>query len=116
MADRIWCGQGACNHIPLIAFLHALCAPGEMLGWSVIVLHTVEQFITQNLPASASGQAQCAALHFGLAAVAGELATAFGVTGWRTAPPQPLHAYACMGGWPSVAAPEISRAMRFWRD
>ncbi|CRM34403.1 DUF927 domain-containing protein [Pseudomonas sp. 58 R 3] len=67
---------------PLTAFLHALCAPGEMLRWSVIVRRTVEQFITQNLPASASGQAQRAALRFGLAAAAGELATAFGVTGW----------------------------------
>ena len=86
-----------------------------MLGWSVIVLHTVEQSITQNLPASASGQAQCAALRFGLAAAVGELATAFGVTGWRTTPPQPLYAYACMRGWPSVAASEISRVMRFWR-
>ncbi|MDI3206927.1 hypothetical protein QK295_28350, partial [Pseudomonas shahriarae] len=35
---------------PLTAFLHALCAPGEMLRWSVIVRRTVEQFITQNLP------------------------------------------------------------------
>ena len=104
MADRIWCGQGACNHIPLIAFLHALCAPGEMLGWSVIVLHTVEQSITQNLPASASGQAQCAALRFGLAAAVGEPATAFSVTGGRMAAPQPIHAYACMRGWPSVTA------------
>ncbi|KAA8557271.1 hypothetical protein FX985_06408 [Pseudomonas extremaustralis] len=76
MADRIWCGQGACNHIPLIAFLHALCAPGEMLGWSVIVLHTVEQSITQNLPASASDQAQYATLRFGLAAAAGERGSA----------------------------------------
>ena len=67
---------------PLTAFLHALCAPGEMLRWSVIVRRTVEQFITQNLPSSASGQAQRAALRFGLAAAAGELATAFGVTGW----------------------------------
>ena len=53
-----------------------------MLRWSVIVRRTVEQFITQNLPASASGQAQRAALRFGLAAAVGELATAFGVTGW----------------------------------
>jgi len=67
---------------PLTAFLHALCAPGDMFRWTVIVRRTVEQFITQNLPASASGQAQRAALRFGLAAAAGELATAFGVTGW----------------------------------
>jgi hypothetical protein len=52
-----------------------------MLRWSVIVRRTVEQFITQNRPPSANGQAQRAALRFGLATAAGELATAFGVTG-----------------------------------
>lgn len=67
---------------PLTAFLEALCVSGDMLRWSVIVRRTLEQFITQNLPSSSSGQAQRAALRFGLAAAAGELATAFGVTGW----------------------------------
>ena len=88
---------------PLTAFLHALCAPGEMLRWTVIIRRTVEQFITQNLPASASGQAQRAALRFGLAAAAGELATAFGVTGWpdgtaTTAAQVCLHAWLAERG------------------
>ncbi|WP_313458273.1 DUF927 domain-containing protein [Pseudomonas sp.] len=67
---------------PLTAFLEALCAPGKLPGLVSIMRRTVEQFIAQNLPASASGQVQRAALRFGLAGAAGELATALGVTGW----------------------------------
>lgn len=81
---------------PLTAFLHALCTPGEMPRWSVIVRRTVEQFITQNLPVSASVQAQRAALRFDLAAAAGELATAFGVAGW--------YGHDCCTGLPACMA------------
>jgi uncharacterized protein (DUF927 family) len=83
---------------PLTAFLKALSEPGEMLRWSVIVRRTLEQFITQNLPATASGQAQRAALRFGLAAAAGELATAFGVTGWPDGIATTA-ARVCLHGW-----------------
>jgi putative DNA primase/helicase len=82
LSDALKARVAKYHRTPLTAFLHALYAPGEMLRWTVIIRRTVEQFITQNLPASASGQAQRAALRFGLAAAAGELATAFGVTGW----------------------------------
>ncbi|PRA58667.1 DNA/RNA helicase, superfamily II protein [Pseudomonas sp. MYb187] len=67
---------------PLAAFLEALCTPGKLLGWVSILRRTLEQFIAQNLPTSASGQVQRAALRFGLVGAAGELATALGVTGW----------------------------------
>lgn len=88
---------------PLTAFLEALCVLGEMLRWSVIVRRTLVQFITQNLPTSSSGQAQRASLRFGLAAAAGELATAFGVTGWpagtaTTAARPCLHAWLAERG------------------
>ncbi|PNG35305.1 DNA/RNA helicase, superfamily II protein [Pseudomonas protegens] len=83
---------------PLTAFLKALSEPGEMLRWSVIVRRTLEQFITQNLPATASGQAQRAALRFGLAAAAGELATAFGVTSWPDGTATTA-AQVCLHGW-----------------
>ncbi|ROL71018.1 DNA/RNA helicase, superfamily II protein [Pseudomonas chlororaphis] len=83
---------------PLTAFLKALSEPGEMLRWSVIVRRTLEQFIIQNLPATASGQAQRAALRFGLAAAAGELATAFGVTGWPDGTATTA-ARVCLHGW-----------------
>ena len=67
---------------PLTAFLSALCEPGKMHGWAIILRRTLEGFIAKSLPASASGQAHRAALRFGLAAAAGELATALGITGW----------------------------------
>ena len=53
-----------------------------MHGWAIILRRTLEGFIAKSLPASASGQAHRAALRFGLAAAAGELATALGITGW----------------------------------
>lgn len=83
---------------PLTSFLRALSEPGDMLRWSVIVRRTVEQFIAQNLPATASGQAQRAALRFALAAAAGELATAFGVTGWPDGTATTA-ARVCLHGW-----------------
>ncbi len=67
---------------PALAFLSALCEPGKLLGYGAILRSTLERFTTQALPAGASGQAQRAAARFGLAAAAGELATALGVTGW----------------------------------
>jgi uncharacterized protein (DUF927 family) len=54
----------------------------ERLGWSTILRQTIERFVSTSLPKSASGQAQRAATRFGLAAAAGELATALGITGW----------------------------------
>lgn len=42
----------------------------------------VRQFVTENAPASAAGQVLRVAQRFGLVAIAGELATHYGVTGW----------------------------------
>lgn len=53
-----------------------------MLGWYAIWRRTNERFVSTALPVSASGEAQRAATRFGLAAAAGELATALGITGW----------------------------------
>ena len=83
---------------PLTAFLSALCKPGEMLGWTAILRRTVERFIAKALPASASGQAHRAAARFGLAAAAGELATALGVTGWPEGTATTA-AQVCLGAW-----------------
>ncbi|UVM66144.1 DUF927 domain-containing protein [Pseudomonas sp. B21-009] len=83
---------------PLTAFLEALCAPGKLPGWVGILRRTVEQFIAQNLPASASGQVQRAALRFGLAGAAGELATALGVTGWSDGAAI-MAARVCLHAW-----------------
>ena len=83
---------------PLTAFLSALCAPGKMLGWSTILRHTIERFVSSALPASASGQAQRAATRFGLTAAAGELATALGVTGWPEGAATTA-AKVCLNAW-----------------
>jgi uncharacterized protein (DUF927 family) len=83
---------------PLTAFLSALCKPGEVLGWTAILRRTVERFIAKALPASASGQAHRAAARFGLAAAAGELATALGVTGWPEGTATTA-AQVCLSAW-----------------
>ncbi len=67
---------------PLLAFLEALGKPDMLRGYVAILRSTLERFTASALPASASGQAHRAAARFGLAAAAGELATALGVTGW----------------------------------
>ncbi|MGE8186308.1 DUF927 domain-containing protein [Pseudomonas sp. NPDC086278] len=83
---------------PLTAFLTALCEPGKRHGWSAILRRTLEGFIAQSLPASASGQAYRAAARFGLAAAAGELATAMGITGWPDGTATTA-ARVCLNAW-----------------
>jgi len=43
----------------------------------------IRQFVSENVPADASGQVVRVARRFGLVAVAGELATHYGITGWQ---------------------------------
>ncbi len=83
---------------PLTAFLSALCEPGKRHGWAAILRRTLEGFIAQSLPASASGQAHRAAARFGLAAAAGELATAMGITGWPDGTATTA-ARVCLNAW-----------------
>lgn len=83
---------------PLTAFLTALCEPGKRHGWAAILRRTLEGFIAQSLPASASGQAHRAAARFGLAAAAGELATAMGITGWPDGTATTA-ARVCLNAW-----------------
>ena len=83
---------------PLTAFLSALCEPGKMHGWAIILRRTLEGFIAKSLPSSASGQAHRAALRFGLAAAAGELATALGITGWPDGTATTA-ARVCLNAW-----------------
>lgn len=83
---------------PLTAFLTALCEPGKRHGWAAILRRTLDGFIAQSLPASASGQAHRAAARFGLAAAAGELATAMGITGWPDGTATTA-ARVCLNAW-----------------
>ncbi|MHB2246008.1 DUF927 domain-containing protein [Pseudomonas fitomaticsae] len=83
---------------PFTAFLTALCEPGKRHGWAAILRRTLDSFIAKSLPASASGQAHRAAARFGLAAAAGELATAMGITGWPDGTATTA-ARVCLSAW-----------------
>jgi len=98
LSDALKARAGKYYGTPLTAFLSALCKPGEMLGWTAMLRRTVERFIAKALPASASGQAHRAAARFGLAAAAGELATALGVTGWPEGTATTA-AQVCLNAW-----------------
>ena len=98
LSDALKARVGKFYGTPSLAFLSALCEPGKLLGYMAMVRGTVERFTAEALPASASGQAQRAAARFGLAAAAGELATALGVTGWPDG--AALHAArVCLDAW-----------------
>ncbi|AIR88128.1 DUF927 domain-containing protein [Pseudomonas cremoricolorata] len=82
LSDALKARVSKCYGSPALAFLSALCDPAKLRAYTAMVRSTLERFTNEALPASASGQAQRAATRFGLAAAAGELATALGVTGW----------------------------------
>ncbi|MBL4834094.1 MAG: DUF927 domain-containing protein [Pseudomonas sp.] len=63
------------------AFLEALTKE-DLTVLAAVLRHSVDRFIAEALPVSPSGQAQRAATRFGLVAIAGELATGYGITGW----------------------------------
>ena len=98
LSDALKARVGKQYGTPLVAFLSALCEPGKLEGFRVILRHTLESFVSRALPANASGQAQRAAARFGLAAAAGELATALGVTGWPDGTATTA-ARACLDAW-----------------
>lgn len=98
LSDALKARVGKYYGTPALAFLSALCEPEKVRGYAALVRRAVEQFTAEALPASASGQAQRAAARFGLAAAAGELATALGVTGWPDG--TAMHAArVCLGAW-----------------
>lgn len=82
LSDALQARVGKFYGSPLVAFLTALCEPGKRNAYTAILRGTLERFAVEALPATASGQAHRAAARFALAAAAGELATALGVTGW----------------------------------
>lgn len=98
LSDALKARVGKFYGTPALAFLSALCAPGKLDGFRLLLRHTLERFTAEALPASGSGQAQRAAARFGLAAAAGELATALGVTGWPDGTATAA-ALACFNAW-----------------
>lgn len=98
LADELKARVGMYYGTPLLAFLLALCNPTKQRGYVSIIRRSLEQFAREALPATASGQAHRAATRFGLAAVAGELATSFGITGWPDGTATAA-ARACLDAW-----------------
>lgn len=98
LSDALKVRVGQYYGTPLAAFLSALCEPGKLRAYTAILRSTLERFAAEALPASPSGQAQRAAARFGLAAAAGELATALGVTGWPDGTATRA-AGACFAAW-----------------
>jgi putative DNA primase/helicase len=63
-----------------VAWLRAIVNDRDKLA--DLITGGVRQFVAENAPAGAAGQVLRVAQRFGLVAVAGELATHYGVTGW----------------------------------
>lgn len=63
------------------AFLHQLAAQRDAVAG--VIRDARASFLAEDVPAEASGQVIRAASRFALVAVAGELATAWGLTGWQ---------------------------------
>jgi putative DNA primase/helicase len=98
LSDALQARVGKFYGSPLVAFLQALCEPYKLRGYVAILRTTLEGFAAKALPATASGQAHRAVTRFALAAAAGELATALGVTGWPDGTATAA-ARACFKAW-----------------
>ncbi|MBX9756960.1 MAG: DUF927 domain-containing protein [Pseudomonadaceae bacterium] len=98
LSDALQARVGKFYGSPLVAFLQALCEPYKLRGYVAILRNTLEGFAAEALPATASGQAHRAVTRFALAAAAGELATALGVTGWPDGTATAA-ARACFNAW-----------------
>ena len=91
-------GAARCYGTGALAFLEALTVPGTLEQLPAIIKTLVGEFISENLPPDASGQAHRVCERFALVAVAGELATTFAITGWPTGEAQQAAA-ACFRAW-----------------
>ena len=86
-----WYGSAA------VAFLQAVTQE-DLPALAAVLRHSVDRFVSEALPASASGQAQRAATRFGFVAMIGELATGYGITGWPEGFAKQA-ARACLDAW-----------------
>lgn len=79
-----------------LAWLHRIVEARTSL--SSLIWQGVQDFVTETVPAGASGQVMRVARRFGLVAVAGELASHFGFTGWADAAASDAVA-KCFAAW-----------------
>jgi putative DNA primase/helicase len=66
-----------------IAFLEAITDPQNLSSLPTLIKQLCAKFLSENLPVGASGQVHRACMRFAIIAVAGELATRYGITGWQ---------------------------------
>ena len=85
-----------CHGAVGMAWLRRVVADRQRLG--EIITDGVAQFVDEALPEGASAQAQRVARRFGLVAVAGELATHYGLTTWRESEAADA-AHKCFASW-----------------
>lgn len=81
LSDTLTARAGKWYGTAAVAFLQAL-AQEDLPPLAAVLRSSVENFVATALPPSPSGQARRAATRFGLVAMAGELATSYGITGW----------------------------------
>jgi putative DNA primase/helicase len=79
-----------------VAFIQAVA--GDLARLPDSIRKATKAFVDANLPANASGQAHRAAARFALVAAGGELATRYGVTGWRSGEASQAAA-SCFRAW-----------------
>ncbi len=80
------------------AFIENLTLPENLKTLPDILKTLCAQFVAENLPVDANGQAHRVCERFGLVAVAGELATRYGITGWPVGEAERA-ASACVKAW-----------------
>ncbi|RQV69420.1 DUF927 domain-containing protein [Burkholderia cenocepacia] len=75
--------EAAVNHYgtAAVAFLEALCRDRDEIG--IWLKEEIRRFVDGNLPSDSSGQAHRVCQRFALIGLAGEYATAAGITGWN---------------------------------
>ncbi|GHT84431.1 hypothetical protein AGMMS49543_14090 [Betaproteobacteria bacterium] len=95
-ARQIEAAAGKYYGVPLRAFLAELvkCDRGQLNDW----FRNTQVSFSEALPADVSGQARRVVSRFTLVALAGELATLWGVTGWQTGEARAA-ALACFSAW-----------------
>ncbi len=81
---------------PIRAFLKEITKRQEDV--KSFILKGMSDFLTKNLPEGAEGQVRRVADRFGLISAAGEMATEFGITGWRAGEAEQA-ASSCFRDW-----------------
>ncbi len=96
LADRLKAATQSYYGAPMRAFLSEIVKRPNNVADAIKKFR--EEFIAEHSPAGADGQVLRAAMRFGLVAAAGELATAFQITGWNEGAAT-WAAGTCFGAW-----------------